>query len=111
MSKQNRTIKITFRVTEAELLEIERLCKYAGMTTSDLVRMAVLTAKIKPADIPLIDQASFVELKRIGNNINQIARGINSGAFDSSLISKNIQSIKINFEKLTTYLINYDSQN
>jgi len=111
MSKQNRPIKITFRVSEAELFEIERLCRFAGMNTSDLVRIAVLTAKIKPADIPLIDQASFVELKRIGNNINQIARSINSGTFDMNLISTNIQSIRMNIEKLTKYLINHDSQN
>ena len=111
MSKQNRPIKITFRVSEAELLEIERLCKFAGMSTSDLVRMAVLTAKIKPADIPLVDQASFVELKRIGNNINQIARSINAGTIDGNLILTNIQSIRMNFEGLTKHLINHDSQN
>lgn len=110
MSKQNRPIKITFRVSEAELFEIERLCKFAGMSTSDLVRMAVLTAKIKPADIPLVDQASFVELKRIGN-INQIARSINAGSIDGNLILTNIQTIRMNFEGLTKYLINHDSQN
>lgn len=111
MSKQKRPIKITFRVSKAELFEIERLSRFAGMNTSDLIRMAVLTAKIKPADIPLIDQASFVELKRIGNNINQIARGINTGAIDKNLILTNIQSIRMNIAMLTTYLINHDSQN
>ena len=101
MSKQNRPIKITFRVSEAELFE---------MNMSDLVRMAVLTAKIKPADIPLVDQASFVELKRIGNNINQIARSINAGTIDGNLILTNIQSIRMNVEMLTKYLIHHDSQ-
>ena len=110
MSKQNRPIKITFRVSEAELFEIERLCRFAGMNMSDLVRMAVLTAKIKPADIPLVDQASFVELKRIGNNINQIARSINAGTIDGNLILTNIQSIRMNVEMLTKYLIHHDSQ-
>ena len=110
MRKENRPIKITFRVSEAELFEIERLCIFAGINMSDLVRMAVLTAKIKPADIPLIDQASFVELKRIGNNINQIARGCNGGTMDENLILKNIHSIRTNIELLTKYLINNDSK-
>jgi len=29
--------------------------------------------------VPVLDQQTYVELKRIGNNINQIARHINAG--------------------------------
>lgn len=111
MSKENRPIKITFRVSKAELMEIERLCKFAGLNTSDLIRMAVLTAKIKPADIPLVDQASFVELKRIGNNFNQIARSINADTIEQGVLLANIQAIKNKLDMLTNYLVNHDSKN
>jgi len=109
MSKENRPIKITFRVSALELIEIERLCKFAGLNMSDLVRMAVLTAKIKSPEIPLIDQATFVELKRIGNNFNQIARSVNSGSIEHGLLIENMQSIKEMLDRLIKYLIRHDS--
>lgn len=110
MNKNNRNIKITFRVSEAEMIKIEQLSRFSNLQMSDLIREAIFTAKIKAPDIPLVDQQSFVELKRMGNNLNQIARSINSGNAESDLIIANIQSIKKNISQLTSYLVNHDSK-
>jgi hypothetical protein len=78
MRKRNKTI--TIRVTEGEWCAImERVLK-AGMNVTDyLVTVATNTQIYVAEDTkPLI-----TELKRIGNNLNQITAKINAGAFRS----------------------------
>lgn len=110
MNSSNRTIRLTFRVSEEEMQEIDKLCKYAGVNISDLLRMAVFTARIKSPQIPLIDQQSFVELKRIGTNINQIAKAINSGYGNPDQLSPHVQAIQKDLDQLTQYLVHHDSK-
>ena len=78
MRKRNKTI--TIRVTEDEWCAImERVLK-AGMNVTDYLVTAATSAQIYVAEDtkPLI-----MELKRIGNNLNQITAKINAGAFSS----------------------------
>lgn len=49
------------------------------MTLTEYILKSSLQAEIKVVDL----QPLLVELKRIGNNLNQITRKINSGAFNS----------------------------
>lgn len=108
MNKTNRYLRLTFRVSEHEMQEIDKRCQYANLSVSDLLRMAVFTATIKSPQIPLVDQQSFVELKRIGTNLNQIAKAINSGFRDGDRLAPGIQSIEKNLDRLTKYLIHND---
>ena len=78
MRKRNKTI--TIRVTEEEWSAImERVLK-AGINVTDYLVTAATNTQIYVAEDtkPLI-----TELKRIGNNINQITAKINAGAFHS----------------------------
>lgn len=110
MNKNNRPYKITFRVSEAELLIIENLREFSGMSLSDLIRTALLTAEIKSPDIPLIDRDTYTELKRIGNNLNQVAKVLNSSATIGQEVRPALLSIESNISKLTLHLIQNDSQ-
>ena len=78
MRKRNKTI--TIRVTSDEWCAImERVLK-ARMNVTDYLVTAATSAQIYVAEDtkPLI-----TELKRIGNNLNQITAKINAGAFRS----------------------------
>lgn len=78
MRKRNKTI--TIRVSEDEWSAImERVLK-AGMNVTDYLVTAATNTQIYVAEDtkPLI-----TELKRIGNNLNQITAKINVGAFHS----------------------------
>ena len=80
--KRNQTISI--RLTPAEKKEIITKAKQAEMTLTDYLIECSRNTEIKVTDLTEV----LVELKRIGNNINQIARKINSkrfffGKFDS----------------------------
>jgi len=76
--KRDKTL--TIRLTESEKANIEKKAAKAKMNLTEYIIAASNKSKIKVAEdtTPLL-----IELKRIGNNINQIAMKINSGAISS----------------------------
>lgn len=75
--KRNQILSI--RLTDSEKSAINKKSKKAKMTLTEYILKSSLQSEIKVIDLqPLLD-----ELKRIGNNLNQITRKINSGAFCS----------------------------
>lgn len=77
--KDQRYIRFTIRLTEVESTHLQKLSAYAGLQASEVIREAVFRNRILQAKVPVLDQQTYVELKRIGNNINQIAKHLNSG--------------------------------
>ncbi|MEE3492632.1 MobC family plasmid mobilization relaxosome protein [Ruminococcus sp.] len=70
--KRNQTISI--RLTAAEKKEIATKAKQAQMSLTDYLIACSRQTEIKVTDLSGI----LIELKRIGNNINQLARKANS---------------------------------
>lgn len=75
--KRNQTLSI--RLTQAEKSAIYKKSKKAKLTLTDYILKSSLQSEIKVIDL----QPLLVELKRVGNNLNQITRKINCGAFSS----------------------------
>ena len=77
--KRNETL--TIRLTKAEKSAIRTKARKAKLNLTDYIIAASLQTEITVAEDvkPLI-----AELKRIGNNLNQIAVKVNSGAFHSA---------------------------
>ncbi len=67
---------INFRATEKEIKQIDILARKARMTRSDFIRHAIFNK-----EIVVIDGVRGVqkELKRIGNNLNQLTTRANMG--------------------------------
>lgn len=66
------------RMTAAELAQLEELAAVSGLSVSEYARQRLLTGAVK-ATRPKTDESLLVELSRIGNNLNQIARQLNRG--------------------------------
>lgn len=77
---RRRDNTLTIRLTKAEKERIERNAKRAERSITDYLVLLSLEMPIHVAEDvkPLL-----IELKRIGNNLNQIAAKINSGVFHS----------------------------
>ena len=78
MRRRNKTL--TIRLTEQEHDAIMEKVLYAGKNITDYLITAALNTEIHVAEDtrPLV-----TELKRIGNNLNQITAKINTGVFRS----------------------------
>ena len=77
---QKRNVTLTIRVTPVEKDAILRKAKQADMNLTDYLVTSALSTQIFVAEDL---KPALTELKRIGNNLNQIATKINVGAFKS----------------------------
>lgn len=66
------------RVTLDELNHVEGQAEAAGLTAAEYVRRCVLGRQLAPRR-SRIEERAIVELIRVGNNLNQMARATHSG--------------------------------
>ena len=76
---ENRTIKKSFRFTQTEWLQIETKCKISGLTPSQYFQQIATTGRVAKRDCLKEKQLYLGQIGMVGNNINQIARKLNSG--------------------------------
>ena len=98
---RKRNVTLTIRVTAGEKDAIARNAAKARMSLTDYIVASSLLTEIHVAEDtrPLL-----IELKRIGNNLNQISMKINAGAFTSYNFQEVIDLQKAIYEEL--YRIN-----
>ena len=73
----NKDLYFSFRVSEEEKLKIDKKIEKSKLKKSDFLRKTVLEKEI----IIIEDfKEFFIELKKQGTNINQIARALNNGS-------------------------------
>lgn len=88
-SEPRKTQVVTFRLPQDVRDILAATAANAGMTVTDVItasldgslaRLAARGAsRAAKDDVPPLPPEVFVELRRIGNNVNQIAHAINSG--------------------------------
>ncbi len=76
--RRSRTIGV--RVTTAEAAEIAKRAGAARLTKGGYMRRRALGQPVREAAVHRLGTRERVELHRIGGNLNQIARALNSGA-------------------------------
>ena len=93
----NRTTIMKFRATEEESAEIRRKATAAGMNVSRFLRTSAVKSQVvlyNTADIYGLRS----DLKRIGNNINQVAMVVNS---NRSVYQSDVRELKKQFSELS----------
>lgn len=98
---RKRDVTLTIRLTAAEKAAIVKNAAKARMSLTDYIVASALLTEIHVAEDtrPLL-----TELKRIGNNLNQISTKINAGAFQSYNFHEVIDMQKAVYKEL--YRIN-----
>lgn len=94
--KENR--QINFRVSEDEYQRLEQMATSVGMTVPTFCKKKAQGARMKP---PVIDREGALEivkeLRRIGGNVNQIAKQANQG---QQPLEGQIEGLKKEFDAL-----------
>ena len=80
--RRRRTIGV--RVTEAEAAELRERAQAARLSVGAYLRRRALGQRVRSAVERRLGAAELRELNRIGVNLNQMARALNSGAVSSS---------------------------
>ena len=96
----NRNTIMKFRATEEEAAEIRRKAAAAGMSVSKFLRTAAVNSQVvlyNTADLFGLRS----DLRRIGNNINQIAMVVNS---NRAVYQSDVRELKKQFLELSEKL-------
>ena len=95
---QRRSHRLWLRLTEAEQATIRANAQAAGLPLAEYLRRAATGRVIRAR----VDGEVCSQLRRIGNNLNQVARALNSGmAVDSGEVRRVLQHVD---EALFRYL-------
>lgn len=86
---RTREIRISLMLNEEEDTLLTERCDLCGMSKSQYLRYMIKNTR--PNVIPAIDDELLYQLTKIGNNINQIARKLNSGGSTSANEVKEIR--------------------
>ena len=76
-----RDHSVTLRLTLPELLELRERAARAGQSVSDYLRQRALAghpSRQQPPAPLALEPASYIQIKRLGVNLNQIARRLNA---------------------------------
>ena len=96
----NRNTIMKFRATEEKASEIRRKAAAAGMNVSRFLRTAAVKSQVvlyNTADVFGLRS----EIKKIGNNINQIAMVVNS---NNAVYRNDVRDLKKQFSELSEKL-------
>ena len=81
--EERRTRTVGVRVTEAEAEELQERAQAARLSMGAYLRRRGLGQRVRMATERRLGAAELRELNRIGVNLNQMARALNSGAVSS----------------------------
>lgn len=78
---QRRHRQINFRVTDDDRARLSVDAVRAGLKLPAYCEMLVMRGRVElaPTTVHRMEPALFAELRRIGNNLNQVAHATNSG--------------------------------
>jgi hypothetical protein len=72
-----KMLQINIRVTLEEQLQIEEYSKSYGLSVTQFIRIRSLKKQLPKNSIPSINRELFIQLCRIGNNLNQLTKKAN----------------------------------
>lgn len=82
--ENNLSRKVTFRMTEAEFLKLQKLAEAGQLSLSDTCRTMITKTEIREKSLTETQRKElFAQLGHIGGNLNQIARRLNEGGTES----------------------------
>jgi predicted DNA binding CopG/RHH family protein len=109
MKKENLNKKVEVRFTSSDLQRLKGLSKSANMSVSRYIRTACFNKKVE-AKFTNEERSFFRNLAMIGNNLNQIAKTINSQIKDNTIEFRLTNSLD-HLDFFINKLLKDDSQN
>ncbi|HEY2581267.1 MAG TPA: plasmid mobilization relaxosome protein MobC [Mucilaginibacter sp.] len=107
--EQRRSVNFTVRLSPAELKKLDDLALFCGKTPAVLVRDKVFKGKFPSTKMPKLDLETYLELKKIGVNINQLTRLAHLRKVSPALPALLLQ-LRQQQQQLINLLIEYDRQ-
>ena len=100
--------RFIFRLTEEEMNRLNKAAEDCGKAAGTLVRLKLFRGKFPEPKTARVDLHTFMELKKMGVNLNQLTKKVYSGVLASGLLAVLVK-LRQQQETLIQQLI-HDSQ-
>lgn len=100
-----KMLQINIRVTLEEQLSIEEYSKSYGLSVTQFIRIRALKTQLPKHSMPSINRALFIELSRIGNNLNQLTKKANQNHPDVKGLNVELLDLNTKLNELKTVFL------
>lgn len=105
-----KAIRINVRMTVSEYLTVSENADTLGITIPDFIRMKTTGRVLPKKRISPEYRKLFIELGRIGNNINQLTKKVHLGMNNPTVLDEQLSELKRTLDVLKSNIVNRDSQ-
>lgn len=106
MASRTRPYYLSFRVNEKEMQKIKNKIAESGKTRQDFLLACALQKEVNNTDGLKV---LLPELKRVGSNLNQIAKALNTtGHYEPQLLTKNQKELNELWQQLRQLIAQLD---
>ncbi len=97
MMKQNKRNRLTIRLDDNELNQVNLKASISGLSKSSYIRYVLINAK---PPIHKFDKVMMIQVAKIGNNLNQIARHANTHKTIDGIVLRQIIDVNKKLDDL-----------
>lgn len=105
-----KAIRINVRMTVSEYLTVSENADTLGITIPDFIRMKTTGRVLPKKRISPEYRKLFIDLGRIGNNINQLTKKVHLGMNDPTVLDEQLSELRKTLDVLKSNIVNRDSQ-
>lgn len=108
--KSLKAIIVSFRIAIDEYLIMAHNTESMGITVPEYIRRKVTGKALPRTRVTPYDRKLFVELGRIGNNLNQLTKKAHLGMHDPQNLHAQLLELKNILDALKSNILNNDSK-
>lgn len=101
---KKRTGQVNIRLTSAEIQIVKARAETSGLSPANWIRYKIFTGKFPPMKFSPLEVAFYQELRRMGVNLNQIAKQLNQQKSPSDTIQV-LSSLQLLLNKILKLLL------
>ena len=86
-----RQVQVNIRLTSDENNKVNEFASACGLSPANWIRTKIFTGKSPAVKMSPIDSSIYLELKKIGVNLNQVTHKINAGEFPNDYLARQLE--------------------
>jgi len=103
-----KLIQVNIRMTVDDYIKVSDNAETIGLSVAEYIRRKSTEKSLPKKRVSPLDRKLFVELSRVGNNLNQLAKLVNSGIRDPFSINRQLDEVKRLLQYLKSNIANHD---
>lgn len=100
-----KVFQVNIRLTLEEQILVESQSKTYGLSVVEYVRKRALNKQLPKHALSPINRELLIELSRIGNNVNQLAKKSNQNFLEKYVFNRDLRELKEILNQIKTELL------